>query len=62
MKNIAVCLILLGILLMTVSFFLFLFMNNWQLAEGICFLIGFFLVINAEKIEKIVLENKKGRK
>ncbi|HFU6614691.1 hypothetical protein [Lactococcus garvieae] len=54
MKNLAVYLILVGIVLMFVSSFLFLFMNNWQLAEGVCFLIGFFLLINAEKIEKII--------
>lgn len=55
MKDIAAYLILVGILLMVISGFLFLFMNNWQIAEGICFLIGFFLVINAEKIEKIFI-------
>ncbi|MGM0169860.1 hypothetical protein IGI39_004897 [Enterococcus sp. AZ135] len=53
MKNLDVYLILLGILLMFISGFLFLFMNNWQVAEGIVFLIGFFLIINAEKIKKI---------
>ena len=42
MKDIAAYLILVGILLMVISGFLFLFMNNWQIAEGICFLIGFF--------------------
>lgn len=55
MKDIAAYLILVGILLMVISGFLFLFMNNWQIAEGICFLIGFFLVINAEKIEKLFI-------
>ena len=54
MKNLAVYLILVGIVLMFVISFLFLFMNNWQLAEGVCFLIGFFLLINAKKIEKII--------
>ena len=54
MKNLAVYLILVGIVLMCVSSFLFLFMNNWQLAEGLCFVIGFFVLINAEKIEKVI--------
>ena len=54
MKNIAVYIILFSIVLMAVSGFLFLFMNKWQLAEVICFVIGLFLLINAEKIENLI--------
>ncbi|MBO0475511.1 hypothetical protein DOK76_00430 [Vagococcus sp. DIV0080] len=54
MKNIAVYIILFSIVLMGVSGFLFLFMNKWQLAEVICFVIGLFLLINAEKIENLI--------
>ncbi|WP_164512037.1 hypothetical protein [Lacticaseibacillus daqingensis] len=54
MKNLAVYFTLFGMLLVGISGCLFLFLNHWQLAEGICFLSGFFILIYAEKIEKLL--------
>lgn len=54
MEKMSVALMLVGIVLLAVSSFLFLFMNHWIVAEAIVWGIGFVMVLGAGKLSNKV--------